>query len=209
MNELVEEYRNILCYFCHLSACLEDVKFRLEKGEEVSEEEVSSFLEHMGIAKRSLLNKKEELGIPDGLDFMDNVNFQGFQFVDGELSGDYKNLEKILLPWVENFDMKNPYKYEVGVLLLSHYMKQTGYEKTAKKKKRTFLGVLKLWLKKRKEKIMYKAEVNYLNESKEVETMKKRFLFKNNAVRWARKMCFMNCGSAFIKKDESTVCTIL
>ena len=143
---LIEDYKAFLCYFCRLSAQLEDVKFRLKRGEEISEDEISYSLKRMGVAKRELLKRKEQLGISGGLDFMDNVRFQGFQFVDGELSGDYENLEKILIPWVESLDIKNPYKYEVGVLLLFHYMKQTGYEPAVKKHK--LFAKIKGWFKK-------------------------------------------------------------
>lgn len=135
---LVDDYKAYLCYFCRLSAYLEDVKKKVENGVDISSDEFYACLEDMEIAKRKLLLIKEKLGISGGLDFMDNVNFQGFQYVDGELSGDYTNLEKILIPWVEGFDIKNPYKYEVGVLLLFHYMKQTGKDsvKKAKQKRR-------------------------------------------------------------------------
>ena len=142
---LIEEYKEFLCYFCYLSAFLEDVKFKVEKGEAISEEEMNFRLTDMAIAKKELLERKEKLGITGGLDFMENVNFQGFQYVNGELSGDYENLEKILLPWVEKFDIKNPYKYEVGVLLLSHYMRQKGLDEVKKRKSRRggFFGIIK------------------------------------------------------------------
>lgn len=144
---LVEEYKDFLCYFCRLSAYLEDVKKQVVNGDSVSAEEVYACLEDMEIAKRELLKKKEQLGISGGLDFMDNVNFQGFKYVDGELSGDYTNLEKILVPWIETFDVKNPYKYEVGVLLMFHYMKQTGLDKPVKGRV-GFFGFVKSVLKK-------------------------------------------------------------
>ena len=56
---------------------------------------------------------------------------------------------------------------------------------------------------------MYKAQVNYLNESKEVKRKEKRFLFRHNAIKWAREMCWRYCGTAFVYKNGKTVHTIL
>lgn len=146
MEQALREYRGFLHYLCFISAWLEKAKKQLSRGENISEEELSNYLIDMEIAKRELLERKKLLGISGELDFMDDVRFQGFQFVGGELSGDYENFKKIIYPWVNEFDMKNPYTYEVGVLLLSHYMMQHGLWEEENTKKRTFkLSKVKAW----------------------------------------------------------------
>lgn len=56
---------------------------------------------------------------------------------------------------------------------------------------------------------MYKAKVMYLNGFKEKETKKKSFLFKRNAIKWARKICLRKCGVAFVFKNGEPIYTIL
>lgn len=142
----IQTYQNYLCYLCRQSACLEDLTRQVEAGIEISAEDLSKRLSYMEKAKKKLLKLKEELGMEGGLDFMDDVNFQGFSFQKGRLSGDYTNLEKVILPWISNFDEKNPYTYEVGVLITFHYKKQVG----CKEKKKVFSfsdGFKKMWRK--------------------------------------------------------------
>lgn len=143
-EEMIERYKDCLCFVCRQSAFLEDVRVRIENGEVVPVKEITSRLSLLERAKEELLSLKESLGFEGGLDFMDDVKFQGFQFKDGTLSGDYSNLYKLISPWVLNFDEKKPFTYEVGVLILFHYMRQTGQDDDGKV---SLIGKLKkCWL---------------------------------------------------------------
>ena len=123
MKEL-QMYQDYLCYLCRQSASLEEIAKAVESGKEVSATELEKRLAYVETAKVQFLQLKEELGITGGLDFMDDVNFNGFSFKNGRLEGDYTYLEKVILPWVENFNKENPYTYEVGTLILFHYLNQ-------------------------------------------------------------------------------------
>lgn len=144
----IQTYQNYLCYLCRQSACLEQLTRQVEAGMRISAEDLSKRLMHVEKAKKKLLEIKEALGMEGGLDFMDDVNCQGFSFKQGRLEGDYTNLEKVILPWITHFNEENPYLYEVGVLLAFHYGKQMGYgeEEVLEKKSLLFL-FKKLWKK--------------------------------------------------------------
>lgn len=141
MKEKQQEYLDVLCFFCRLSASLQNMKEKMENGEDVSEKEASSLFHKMAWAKERLLSLKEELGIEDGLEFTDNVKFKGFSYQEGMLSGDYGDFLKIVLPLVDEYKQEKSYLYEVGCLLMFHYMAQEAEKK--KKKRRKILGWLK------------------------------------------------------------------
>jgi len=67
------------------------------------------------------LETKHALGMSGGLSFTENTNFQGFSYHNGQLVGDCTHLYRIIKPWLENFNPKEPARYEVGMLLLFHY----------------------------------------------------------------------------------------
>lgn len=135
-KQLIENYKECLCYLCRQSALLEDVKNRVIKGEAVSGEEMASQLMYMDMVKKEFLDIKDKLGFEGGLDFMDDVRFQGFSFINGSLSGDYSNLLAIVTPMLNDFREEKQYPYEVAMLILFHYMKQEGYGKQDKEHKK-------------------------------------------------------------------------
>ena len=118
---LLEQYEKYLCGFCRESAYMEDMKIRIESGIPVTRVEAVSHMSAMRNCKEALLEVKHELGLSDGLKFTDNADYQGFSYRNGELVGDCTHLYKIIKPWLDNFNPKEPYKYEVGILLLFHY----------------------------------------------------------------------------------------
>lgn len=127
-EEMIEQYRGCLRLFCTESAFLEELKGKIENGV-VSDEEIAPHLSFMEEVKNDLLDLKKKLGFEGELDFMNDVKFLGFQFKDGSLSGDYENLIPIVSNFIEEFDEENVYQYEVGTLILFHYMRQMGIDK--------------------------------------------------------------------------------
>jgi len=147
-----EEYKDALCLLCRQSAILEQYHLMIQEGKQVDEE---AFVYHMQLlvkAKESFLQIKRKLGQEGALSFMDDANFCGFRFINGCLTGDYAKLPDIVLDWIEQEGEKDSYfKYEVGILLLSHYLMQKGlyrYEVDNLLKKIPFLVRGKIWLKK-------------------------------------------------------------
>ena len=143
-EELLQSYKDCLCFFCRQSAFLEGLA---EDPDEYSEEEIRAQLDLTERAKAKLLRLKKELGFDGGLDFMEDSKFLGFEMKDGRLSGDYANLIPIVENFIEEFDEEKVYVYEVGTLVLFHYMRQMGLDSIVpvhgKKKRRGLFGIFK------------------------------------------------------------------
>lgn len=118
---LLEQYERYLCGFCRECAYMEDMKIRVEKGEPVTRVELVSHFYTLRNCKEALLETKRDLGMGGGISFTENTDFQGFSYRNGLLIGDCTHLYRIIKPWLENFNPKEPAKYEVGMLLLFHY----------------------------------------------------------------------------------------
>lgn len=146
-EKMIEDYRGCLRILCTESAFLEDYRRKIEKGV-VSDEEIAPHLSLLEEVKKDFLELKRKLGYEGELDFMSDVKFLGFEFKDGCLSGDYKNLMPIVTGFIEEFDEDKVYQYEVGTLILFHYLRQTGRDKgitfnKKKKKKGLFARLFK------------------------------------------------------------------
>lgn len=131
---IMEAYKDCLCYVCRQSAYMEEITFLVKRGKKIDVDELNAQLCNLKKGKEKLLELKDKLGYEDGLEFMDDVKFQNFTYENGHLFGDYEKLLTIIIPWIENFNEKEPYKYEVGMLVLFHYMRQNGLDKNKKKK---------------------------------------------------------------------------
>ena len=70
---------------------------------------------------------------------MADAKFLGFEMKDGRLYGDYTNLMPIVENFVGEFNEEKVYVYEVGTLILFHYMRQMGMD-----------GIVPIYNKKRK-----------------------------------------------------------
>lgn len=123
-QEAFARYDKCLCAFCRESAMMEDMVWRIENGKKLPEWELEYHLATMRNVKQSLIQSKCELGFIDELAFTKDNYFQGFRYQKGRLSGDYTLLTDIVLPWVTKFDPDHRYQYEVGTLLMFHYMYQ-------------------------------------------------------------------------------------
>jgi len=121
-----QEYVKALCLLCRQSAVVEQYYLLIQEGEIPDEEVFSYHLKLLAYAKTQFLKCKGELGFQDGLSFMDDANFCGFRFEKGCLSGDCNKLPDIALAWTEELKEDTHFRYEVGVLLLSHYFMQLG-----------------------------------------------------------------------------------
>lgn len=134
---LLEQYERFLCAFCRECAYMEDIKNRIEKGAPVTRVEMVSHFFTLRNCKEALLETKHALGMSGGLSFTENTNFQGFSYHNGQLVGDCTHLYRIIKPWLENFNPKEPARYEVGMLLLFHYsFKEERRRKELKDEKR-------------------------------------------------------------------------
>lgn len=137
---LLEQYKKYLCAFCRECAYMEDMKIKVEKGILITRVELVSHFFSLRNCKEALLDVKHEMGMDGGITFTDNMDFQGFSYKDGQLIGDCTHLYRIIKPWIENLDPKNPMKYEVGILLLFHYIfREERMRKELKKEKRRLI----------------------------------------------------------------------
>ena len=137
-EELMEEYRCALACLCRQSAFMERYLVAMQSGRYVSPRALQKRLRYMEYSKEYLLRTKELLGYTDGLSFMEDVYFQGFQYVGGVLSGDYTLLPQIIAGWLTKAGDKN-FVYEVAILITVHY----SFQKAEVKRNKNL--VLKLW----------------------------------------------------------------
>ena len=121
------KYRTSLAGFCSCCVELSFYKEKIINGEMIEDEDTRLLCEKLSFFKKELLNAKEELGFDDGLLFMENNHFQGFEIKDGCLIGNPDLAFTILKPWYEGFPAEkeiNNYEYEVANFLLSFLLEQ-------------------------------------------------------------------------------------
>lgn len=129
-----ERYKDTLACLCRQSAFCQALSDRMQAGEAVDPDDVNEELELLQYAKQQFLQEKEQLGLTDGLEFMEDTAFFGFSFQKGRLEGDTSKLMDIVSPWI--MKEEDNYRYEVGVLLLFHYTELNALyngDKTAQK----------------------------------------------------------------------------
>lgn len=122
-NTLFHRYKVALAGLCACCAHLATIRESMEDGEVVDETEVKELCARLEYSKDELISTKEELGFDDGLSFMENNRFYGFEIKDGMLIGDTSKMYTILRPWYEGFVAGekniNNYQFEVASYLLA------------------------------------------------------------------------------------------
>ena len=145
-TELFTRYRIALAGLCSCCVNLSLIKEKMVNGEIIDEEKTKVLCDELIYQKESLLQAKEELGFTDGLSFMENNHFKGFEIKDGCLIGKSDLAFIILKPWYEGFPSErgiNNYEFEVANYLLTFLLEQekqsavykAACEKTFSKKK--------------------------------------------------------------------------
>lgn len=136
----MDKYINLVALVCRQSAILEVALQRTVSSAFLIEQ-----LSLLSQAIAALKEEKKRLGMEDEVSFLkDTSSFCGFSFKDGVLSGDYTNLPAI----AENYFRTNEhYKYEISVLLLSHYYMQEGIYPFVGKDRVTYREFILPWYK--------------------------------------------------------------
>ena len=115
----IRRYKDSLANVCFFSAVLQGFTERKMAGEKVEDKEViyaATMLKHY---KQFLLSDKAILGFDDGLSFMENNAFRGFEIKDGCFKGDRSQVKGIVGKWLDFPGNANNYQYEVSMLVLS------------------------------------------------------------------------------------------
>lgn len=116
-------YRITLAALCYYCAKLGQVREKIGNGEVITPEEVQDICSYIAKSKTELLTLKAELGFTDGLEFMNDCQFAGFEMKNGIVKGDVEKLFDIIKPWYTEYPSKgNNFQYEVANYLLA-YMK--------------------------------------------------------------------------------------
>lgn len=129
----MEEYKDILHYFCKCNAYLAKAYEDASYGA-CPEGEFARVAYDLNVAEKLLLEDKDRLGLKGGLSFLEDFSFDAhnplkkqsvsasFGIKDGLFFGDKEEAYPILMKWYTSSDeeiMNNPYKYEKAVYLLS------------------------------------------------------------------------------------------
>lgn len=113
----LKQYKNSLANVCFFSALLQ--KYADRKGK-VDKEEIVYAATMLKKYKQFLLIDKDFLGFTDGLSFMEDNRFFGFEIVNGKFSGNRDKIKGIVKKWIDGFpDTANNYQYEVAILALA------------------------------------------------------------------------------------------
>lgn len=116
-----DAYKDSLCLLCRQSARMETYLSRIKSGKKINRRKLETDLQLLYYAKSRFLSAKKEEGLDGDLDFMEDMAFSGFKYKDGCLEGDYEKLVQI----AETFARTGKgFKYEVGILIFSHYLEQ-------------------------------------------------------------------------------------
>ena len=117
---LLNEYKNVLAVFCQYISILNqqmDLKERLH--EEFDSELINETLKRVSKYKEKLLAIKKELGLPGGLDFLDDNNYDGFSISNGRFYGDAARASLVTEKWLSGFPKTaNNYQYEAAVYVM-------------------------------------------------------------------------------------------
>lgn len=120
MEQLLINYRDSLFWFCAYNAQLQQFGEAIEQNQEINKKRLiyaAVMLEHY---KSYLLEDKKALGFDDGLDFLENNRFIGFEIKEGKFIGDKDKVLDIVAKWRDGFPQKaNNYQYEVAMLCLT------------------------------------------------------------------------------------------
>lgn len=126
-DSLFIKYRVSLAGLCHCCVSLALLKEKMMNGETIEKEDIKKMCDKLAFHKKELLDAKKELGFDDGLSFMENNHFQGFEIKDGCLIGNPDLAFVILRPWYEGFPVErkiNNYEFEVANYLLTFLVEQ-------------------------------------------------------------------------------------
>ena len=123
-----ETYRKALCKFCKEVALLAELEERARDGEDISKKEIKRAKGQSKISHARLIKIKKSLGYKDGVSFMQNCKFKGFELKNGRVEGNIFAIPDVALNWVEgiNEDDAHRFKYEVGTYLMCYYMAYCG-----------------------------------------------------------------------------------
>ncbi len=113
-------YKDSLAKVCLFSALLQGYAEKKEKGESVRDKDIVYVTMMLKQYKQFLLSDKAMLGFDDGLSFMEDNRFRGFEICGGRFIGDRSKIKGIVKKWIEGFpESANNYQYEVSMLALA------------------------------------------------------------------------------------------
>ncbi len=113
-------YKDSLSKVCLFSALLQGYAEKKERGESVRDKDIVYVTMMLKQYKQFLLSDKAMLNFDDGLSFMEDNKFRGFEISNGRFIGDRSKIKGIVQKWIEGFpERANNYQYEVSMLVLA------------------------------------------------------------------------------------------
>lgn len=119
-RECIPNYKDSVMKFCLYASRVAEYTRQLEAGlKNIDVKDFAYASTMLKCYKNFLLQDKEELGLTDGLSFMEDNRFFGFEIKDGRFVGDAEKVFPIIDKWLDGFpESANHYQYEVSCLVM-------------------------------------------------------------------------------------------
>ncbi len=119
-RDVIPLYKDSCMKFCLYAARVAEYTRQLEAGlKDIDRKDFVYAGSMLASYKNYLLEDKEALGLTDGLSFMEDNRFFGFEIKDGRFIGDADKVFPVIDKWLDGFpESANHYQYEVSCLVM-------------------------------------------------------------------------------------------
>ena len=120
MADKISRYKDSLLYFCLYTAEIQHFADLIDDRKDFDYRKLVFAASMAEKYKTFLLDDKKELGFTDGLAFLEDNKFLGFEMKDGRFIGDPDKVVPIVRKWVDGFPkVSNHYQYEVSIYVMA------------------------------------------------------------------------------------------
>ena len=116
-KENYDAYLNSLHRLIYLLGAVHTMNCLIKEGKKVAKQYALDTMKHLVQAREEFLQIKENAGLKGGCSFTENNRFDGFEVRDSFFIGSADTVCAITNPWLEKFNPKKCYLYEVGLYL--------------------------------------------------------------------------------------------
>ncbi len=118
-RDIIPQYKDSVMHFALYAARIAYLADLKEKGVPVDKGDIAYAGSCLSSYKEYLLEDKAALGFTDGLEFLEDNKFFGFEIKGGKFLGEPESVLPIVTKWLDGFpETANHYQYEVSCLVM-------------------------------------------------------------------------------------------